>query len=499
MNDLQRLRELFDALVDVPAAQWDAWFELRQIEPAVRSELRRLAREDEEGHGVLDRSIGLLAQTLAAPTLRESDLIGGCIGPFRIERRLGEGGMASVFLARREGADFQQTVALKLLKRGALSPIEQSFFRRERQVLARLSHPNIARLIDGGVSPEGIAYLAMEYVDGSTIVRWCREHRLGIAERVTLLAKVARAAAAAHAALVVHRDIKPSNVLVNEAGEPVLLDFGIAKLLQPESDQERTGSGYAPMTPEYAAPEQLRGEAVSTATDVYALGVLLYELLAGSRPDRARPRAPSSVLAAQRAATTTGTGTAQRIGRDLDRIVQMALADDPARRYPGAAALADDLERFLSHQPVLAHPPSVWYRTSKFVQRHRGGVALTALLVLGMLASLALAIDQARGARLEAARARTVQEFLVGAVESARAVQPRDERPGIDDVVDAAARRARNDASLDPRTRAELLLALGKVALSASDDARAADLLAASRALASSLAPDRCGSGRRVA
>jgi tetratricopeptide (TPR) repeat protein len=486
MTDLQRLRDLFDAMLDVPSERWDDFFEDRALDAATRSELRRLAAADESGEGLLDVSIGAMAQAFGGdPRTVAPDPTGRRIGPFRIVRRLGEGGMASVYLAQREGADFDQAVALKLLRHGALSEIEQRFFRRERQVLARLSHPNIARLIDGGVDEEGVPYLAMEYVEGTSITRWCREHACDAAQRVALVAKVARAVAAAHAALVVHRDIKPSNVLVDADGEPRLLDFGIAKLLESEGG-ERTRSGLAPMTPEYAAPEQFDRGAITTATDVYSLGVLLYELLTGARPVRGAARPPSSEQAPRGRAARDGAIT-RRVRGDLDTVVLMALAEDPAQRYPGAAALADDLERYLANQPVLAHPPSAWYRTRKFVRRHRGGVALTALLLLGILASLASALWQARIARQEAARARQVQEFLIGAVEAARAVQPRAERPGIDDVVEAAAHRLENDETLDLRTRAELLLALGKVAMGAADLERAAQMFERARVVAQEL------------
>ena len=480
MSDLQRLRELFDALLAVPSEDWEPWFERRGIDTATRAELLQLARSDERS-GLLDRSLEALAD---APP--EPDPVGRRVGPFRILRRLGEGGMASVFLAVREGADFEQTVALKLLRHGALSQIEQDFFRRERKVLARLSHPNIARVSEGGVCEEGFPYLAMEYVSGIGITQWCRTRDLDIQARVGLVAKVARAVAAAHAALIVHRDIKPANVLVDDHGEPRLLDFGIAKLLEADVT-ERTRPGFAPMTPEYAAPEQFSDGPITTATDVYALGLLLYELLTGSHPDRRRVQAPSLALAARRA--QSGGTTRIRIDRDLDRIVLMALADEPRMRYPGAAAFADDLERFLSRQPVLAHPPSAWYRTRKFVQRHRGGVALVLLLLLGILASLALALGQTHEARQQAERAATVQKFLIDAIDAARAIQPREERPSIGDVVKAAAARVEGDARLDPETRAELLLVLGKVALSAADRDAAQHLLARARGVADGLDP----------
>jgi tetratricopeptide (TPR) repeat protein len=484
MGDVERLRQLFVELIEVPAEDWEAWFESRSVDTGLREELMRLAAADGLGEGPLDRSLGGYARALGEiPSVTGAARTGQRIGPFRILRGIGEGGMASVFLAQREDADFDQTVALKLLRLGALSEMEQAYFRRERRVLARLSHPGIARLVDGGIAADGTPYLAMQYVDGIAITRWCRENACDVDQRVELVAKLARAVAAAHAALVVHRDIKPSNVLVDARGEPTLLDFGIAKLLR-DDNEASTRPGYTPMTPQYAAPEQLRGEPVTTATDVHALGMLLYELLTGDLPDRQDPRAPSSFLSQRRNAEGTAT---LRVARDLDRVTMMALAPEPVQRYPSASAFADDLERFLARQPVRAHPPSLWYRTRKFVQRHRGGVTITALLVLGIFASLAVALMQAHSAQQEAARARTVQSFLIGAVDAARAVQPRDERPGLDEVVAAAADRVDADTQLDLATRAELLLVLGQVALTSSDLEAADSMLMRARAAADGL------------
>ncbi len=469
MSELHRLHALFDELLEVPPERRADWFAQQRLDDTTRAELERLARADRDSGGVLDRSIA--GQVEALDAFDEDDFpdpIGRRIGPFRIVERIGEGGMATVFLAEREEADFEQRVALKLLRRDAFSSVDLALFRRERQVLAKLTHPNIARLIDGGVSDDGIPYLAMEYVDGVAITRWCRERALDLDARVALVAKVARAVAAAHQALVVHRDIKPSNVLVGADGEPKLLDFGIAKLLSAEGG-ETTRSGAAPMTPEYAAPEQFAGGDISTATDVYALGVLTYELVTGARPRRDAIRAPSTQLA-----QAAGTTAARRVRGDLDKVVLMALAEEPGRRYAGAAAFADDLERHLAHQPVVAHPPSRWYRTRKFMQRHRGGVALTVLLLIGMIVSLGFALVQANAARQEAKRANAVRDFLVEALGVSRADRPPEQRATLADLVVAARERIDADTTLDRATRAEVLHALGEVSAGAAeyDEAR---------------------------
>jgi len=479
MNQLQRLHEIFDALLDVPAERREDWLNDHQIDMDTRSELQRLAEEDAQT-GPLDRSP---AATLATafgnkePTI--DSVIGRRIGVFRIVRALGEGGMASVFLAQREGADFQQTVALKLLKRGALSDLDQAFFRRERQVLARLSHPGIARLIDGGVSEDGIAYLAMEYVDGVAITEWCRARSLSIEARVALVCKVARAAAAAHAALVVHRDIKPSNVLVTAAGEPMLLDFGIAKILRDE-DGETTRTGVVPMTPQYASPEQWQGGAITTATDVYALGLLLFEVLTGRRANQNARQLPAATAAAR-------LETRERIDRDLHRVLQMALTEEPRLRYPGAEAMADDLERYLSHQPVRAHPPSAWYRTRKFVERHRVSMAVSFLLILGLFASLAYSLWQARQAQAQAARAEQVSTFLIELFEAAGQSLPRQQRPTPASIVREARASLEGEAALDPATRASLLVTLANVSRLAGEYETALALADQAQAL---LGPD---------
>ena len=470
MTDLRRLHALFDELVEVPAERWDLWFDQRGLDTETRLALHRLAESDRGADGPLDRSLGNYAREIESLEAhleeRVPDPIGRRVGPFRILARLGQGGMATVFLAARTGADFDQQVALKLLRRPVFDELDLALFRRERQVLARLHHPHIARLVDGGMADDGTPYLAMEHVDGVPITRWCAERSLDRHARVALVAKVARAAAAAHAMLVVHRDIKPSNVLVDRSGEPRLLDFGIAKLIDPGAAE--TTRSAAPMTPEYAAPEQFTGEPITTATDVYALGVLLHELLTGRRPERRASRAPSAAAAPARTREAAAT-RAERLTGDLDKVVRMALAEEPSRRYAGAAALADDLERWLAHEPVAAHPPSLAYRTRKFVQRHRGGVIVTLLLLLGVFAGVAAAVRQTVVARQEAARANAVRDFLVGALDAGRADRPREQRATIAELVAAARTRIDGDAALDAGTRAEILHALGDVAYGAGE------------------------------
>ena len=471
-----RLRESFDALIEVPPSDRAAWLDAHIEDAGLRSALRDLVLADDAA-GFLDVSVVAHASRLRSEEIQPDGLIGQQIGMFRLVRLLGQGGMAAVFLGERIGSDFKQSVALKILRRGLYSDLEQRLFLRERQVLAGLSHPNVARMIDGGVTDAGIPYLVMEYVDGVPITRYAARCDLSVRQRVELFLTVCRAVEAAHRNLIVHRDIKPSNVLVSDDGVVKLLDFGIAKLIE-EDDPDITGTRGV-FTPHYAAPEQINGGTITTATDVYGLGVMLHELLLGIRPEGSPTRRPSSrVLEAIR--TTEGdAGAAQptqlrtALRGDLDNILLKALDNEPERRYPSAGAFADDIERYLKRRPVLAHPPSRWYRTAKFAQRHRGGVVLTSVFVLALFAALGVTVWQANVARREAARANTVRDFVVGLFDAARAHLPRDQRPTPEALVDQAQQQIDQINNIDPLTHAELLRTLGEVQLSLSNFTRA--------------------------
>jgi eukaryotic-like serine/threonine-protein kinase len=484
------LRALFDQAVAQPEGERESWVQALSVDESLRAALLRLLRAFAKQRGPLDLPALARAANIGEddePAVAEG-LIGERIGAFRLTALLGQGGMATVFLGEREGADFRHQVAVKLLRRGLYSEVEQRLFRRERQALASLSHPNIAHLIDGGITASGIPYLAIEFVDGVRITDHVAEHRLDVRARLRLFVIVCRAVDAAHRQLIVHRDIKPSNILVTCEGVVKLLDFGIAKLLD-EGDEQATRTGLVPLTPGYAAPEQYAGARISTATDVYALGVLLHELLLGERPQSVDPiPRPSSRVAelvsdpwqlpAPRAALRVA------LKGDLDNILAKALAIEPERRYATAAGLADDIERHLAAQPVGAHPPSHWYRVRKFVQRHRGGVALTLLLVLAVLASLGVALWQgiearqsAAIARDEALRAGAVRDFLISVFRGAQPDLPNDRRPGIEQLVDDAAEQALADSAMSEAVRADLLVALATVAQSLGSYERAHALL----------------------
>jgi eukaryotic-like serine/threonine-protein kinase len=358
-------------------------------------------------------------------TPEASSWVGKRVGVYRILSELGHGGMGSVFLAQREG-EFDQQVAIKIVRRGLDTDEMLRRFRIERQILAHLDHPNIARLLDGGSTDDGLPYFVMEHVPGVAIDKYCLDHDLGIEDRIKLFRQVCSAVSYAHQHLAVHRDIKPSNILVSENGSPKLLDFGIAKLLDTDLDNARTATVFQMMTPEYASPEQVSGnENVTTASDVYSLGVVLYELLTGRSPyligsrrrdELARvicetePERPSKVSA------RTGVVQTQQDSRqlsrnskllrgDLDNILLMALRKDPARRYSSVEQFSEDLRRYLEGLPVVARADTFSYRASKFIARNRAASVGTMLVVVSLIAGIGATWYQAKIARQERALA----------------------------------------------------------------------------------------------
>ena len=476
------LRELFEAALELPPATRAAWLDRHCDDTAMRARIELML--DWATHSTGDALPVAPMEDLAA-AIGRSDMPppGTRIGPFELIELLGEGGYASVFRAVRESAGVRQEVALKLLRYGVLTPHAQRQFLRERQALAQLRHPNIAGLIEGGVTESGVAYIALELVDGVPITQYARDRKLDLRARLGLFLQVCRAVEAAHRALIVHRDLKPANVLVTAQGRVLLLDFGVAKLLENDDETQTRAPGF---TPAYAAPEQHRGEAITTATDVYALGILLGELATGQRLNDGSGRTPSAQVDAN---TELGVlpappRTTMRLLRgDLDNIVLKAIDPEPTRRYASAGAFADDIERHLAGRTVSAHPPSRLYRMRKFVHRHKGGVASTIAFSLAVFAALGVALWQAGIARQEAARAteqshraEMVRDFLVSVFEAADTEQPREYRPGIEDLVDDATRRALGNSNLRADTRADLLATLARVneSLGAHEQALAA-------------------------
>ena len=334
----------------------------------------------------------------------EATKIGTRIGAYKVVREIGHGGMGTVYLAERDDEHYHQQVAIKLINPGLGGENIRRRFRNEMQILADLNHPNIARLFDGGETVDGIPYLVMEYVDGIPINVYCNEHNLSTEQRLKLFCTVCEAVQYAHQHLVIHRDIKPGNILVSSEGLPKLVDFGIAKLLSGTADAGATAMPF--MTPEYASPQQVRGASVTTATDVYSLGVVLYELLSGRLPYRFKSRVPHEVAQAicEQDPERPSTTRRKRLHADLDNIVLMAMRKEPERRYGTAQQFAEDIRRHLEGRPVRARHDTFSYRASKFIRRQKVAVGAAALIALTLLVGIIATAWQARVARAERAR-----------------------------------------------------------------------------------------------
>ncbi|MCU7374305.1 protein kinase [Paucibacter sp. O1-1] len=490
-----QLSPLLDELLDMePTARAARLAALRALEPELAADLEDLLARDAELAGN-----DFLATPALPPKLTAAPLMAGqAIGAYTLEREIGRGGMGSVWLARRTDGRYEGQVAIKFLSTGLLGHGDAGRFAREGQILARLTHPHIARLIDAGVALEGQQpYLVLEYVDGLTLDRFCASRELDLGQRLRLFLDVLAAVAHAHNRLILHRDLKPSNILVNGAGEVKLLDFGIAKLLNSEAEGDGAGAateltrqaGRA-FTPQYAAPEQVQGGDVTTATDVYALGVLLYQLLGGGHPTNTVPAGPpnnnkntgtaleqlrtvveveprrlSDAVRAQ--ADPEVKKQARELRGDLDTIVAKALKKAPAERYANAAALADDLKRWLAHEPIAARPDSRSYRLLKFLRRHRLGVAAGSLAGLSLAVGIALALWKGQEAQQQRVQAEGLIEFMLGDLR--KKLEPVGRLDVLDAVGDKAldyyARQdlARSDAdSLGRRARA--LHLMGEIA-----------------------------------
>lgn len=498
----QRLETVFFTALELdPAARKIYLDEACGEDAALRLELESMLSAEEDGMALALESRLLAENQVSVPG--PVNLVGSQIGPYRLEELIGEGGMGEVYLARRDDDQYEQKVALKLVKPGHRSAQMLTRFRMERQVLARLTHPNITQLLDGGIDREGRPYLVMQYVEGIPITDFCDKNALSIDDRLDLFRTVCRAVQHAHRSLIVHRDLKPSNILVTEDGVVKLLDFGIAKLLDPEWDLSVavTQSQVRLMTPEYAAPEQVKGDAITTATDVYALGVLLYEILSGRRPYRlgnrmqveierviceeipARPSTAVTEIVPEDAAQPTNNpesvSRARRTGvsrlkkmlqGDLDNIVMMALRKEPERRYVSAEQLSQDIERYLDGHPVAAQKDTTGYRLKKFVRRNRVAVlavSIIFLLLMGftistIIQSRALARERDR-AQVEAETATQVTQFLVELFDSADPNENQGEPVSVQEILRKGAERIEEDLVDQPEVRSTILAHLGRV------------------------------------
>jgi serine/threonine-protein kinase len=497
-----QLNRLLDAALDRPAAERDAWLEtlpgdLDALKPRLRDLLANAAQvETRDFLGALPK-VALLAEEPAGGALVGA---GDVVGRYRLVRELGRGGMGTVWLAERIDGMLNRPVALKL-PHGHWRPDLAERMAREREILAHLEHPNIARLYDAGLTDQGRPYLALEYVEGHPIDEYCIDRHLDLAARLRLFVQVANAVAYAHGKLVVHRDLKPANLFVTAAGDARLLDFGIAKLLSDDGtgDSSRASrltemSGRA-MTPDYASPEQILGEPLAITADIYSLGVVLYELLTGKRPYRlerdsrgaledaiigAEPARPSAVADARRRKALRG---------DLDTIVQKALRKDPRERYATVNAFADDIERHLAGRPVLARPDGRWYRVSRFLGRNKLAVGAAAAVLLAIFAGVAVALWQANVALAEARRAAEVKDFVTSILSDANEFSGGKALSVIDLLKQA---RTRIDSTFEsrPDLRVELLNVVATSLLGLEDTDAAEEIAAHSLRIADASLPD---------
>ncbi|MEK6300087.1 MAG: serine/threonine-protein kinase [Acidobacteriota bacterium] len=430
----QQVEQIFQAALDQDPKERQAFLDRACAgDASLLSEVESLIKSHDEANSFIESPL-LEDQTKILIDLPNQSVVNRLIGPYKIIREIGHGGMGTVFLAARADDQYRKAVAIKLIRRGMDTESILSRFRHERQILASLDHPNIARLLEGGTTEDGLPYFVMEYIEGQTIDQYCDSQKLATADRLKLFRTVCSALHYAHQNLVVHRDIKPSNILVTAGGVAKLLDFGIAKLLKPEMYAQTiapTETMVRPMTPDYASPEQVRGQPITTATDVYSLGVLLYELLTGHRPYRIPTNAPHEIIRVvcehipERPSTAIGRtekvqaadGTLQalltpqtvsstregqpdklrrKLEGDLDNIVLMAIRKEAQRRYATVEQFSEDIRRHLEGLPVIARKDTFTYRTGKFVKRHKAGVAMGALVIAAILIGLAATIWQAR-------------------------------------------------------------------------------------------------------
>lgn len=456
------LRDLFEEALKLTPDERTRLLARQRRNPGLRAELERLLAADATGDEWLPTGdAARAAQVIGEAEAAEPLPAGSRIGSYELLEVVGEGGSSTVFRAVREVEGVRQEVALKLLARGLYTAEARRRFHHERAALARLRHPGIARLIDGGVANNGLAYIVLELIEGVAITRYVQDRALSERQRLTLFLKVCRAVESAHRALIVHRDLKPSNVLVTAEGDVKLLDFGIAKLLDDTGDATHTR--HQALTPAYAAPEQFTSSAITTATDVYALGVLLRELLSGERrlPDAANTPAPR--IARSGVSPSNEKLAHKKLRGDLANIIAKATALEPERRYGFAGALAEDVERYLGQLPVQAHPPSQWYRAGRFIVRHRGGVAVTGILLTAILASMSVALWQARVARRAAQHAEAIQDFVVDLLRKTAPDVAANQRPDVPTLVYTVAKTLPQQFRDQPELRAQLLYTLGNV------------------------------------
>lgn len=496
----RRLQNLFARATELPEAERPLFLDRECDSSELRTEIERLLEHDSGSDLFIARSID---EVMADPSLAQrldrqrraitgdnvtGSVAGQVIGQYRLIGELGQGGMGIVFAAERID-DYDQRVAIKIVREALPGTVDR--FQVERQILADLVHPNISRLLDGGTTPGGLHYLVMELVDGVPMDTYCANHHLGLERRIELFMSVCSAVSFAHRNLVVHRDLKPSNILVTAEGDPKLLDFGVARLLDPGG---RSGDVTVAMgrflTPDFASPEQIRGERITTSSDVYSLGVLLYLLITGEKPLQVDSPTLTEIerLVCEQTPTAPSTRASKSERRlvegDLNWITLKALRKDPLRRYGSASELLEDLERHQKFEPVLASPPSTSYRLKRFVKRHRtgvvaGSVALLALLVGTFLAGLGLvrATQALQVAERDAASARQVTQFVQDMLTSVRPDRARGHDVTVREILDEAAAGLDGSVTADAEVDAAIRFIIGDSYQALSDFEKALPFL----------------------
>lgn len=478
----KRIKQVFAEVSALgPGLRRERLEELCGGDEAIRTEVEALLASDSDAGDFIEESALAFLDISGS---QSSNLEGRHIGHYRIVREIGRGGMGAVFLAERSDGEFEQQVAIKIL--GSAFPSHEAInrFRQERQILARLEHPNIARLLDGGVTDEGLPYLVMEYVDGKPLTAFTAG--LSVKQKLRLFLQICRAFAYAHSNLVVHRDVKPSNILVTNGGIPKLLDFGLAKMLDLDDPTQATVSNFRALTPAYASPEQLKGEAITTASDIYSLGVVLYELMTGVRPfedqnvsfekmvqivSGSEPQRPSACHTGIDDGPVPTARERSALKGDIDNIILMAMRREPTRRYRSAEQFADDIDRHLRGLPVIASEDTLFYRTSKFVGRHWAGVSAVAAVIVVLLAGIFATSWQAEEARRARERAETITAFLQNMLGSA--APEAGVEVGVKDVLAEAGVRARRELADDPEALAQVLMTLGRTYIGLTMEAKA--------------------------
>lgn len=483
----KKIDEGVAAAREIEPPRRSAWLDdFCEGEDALKNEIESLLEFEIDADGFLEQAIA----GHAAAMFGENHNSGRVFGNYEIEREIGHGGMGAVYLARRTDGEFDQQVALKVVRASVADSRMVERFRQERQILASLSHPNIAKLLDGGVSAVGEPFLAMEYIEGETITEYVERTNPSVDDILVLFMKVCSAVSYAHRNLVVHRDIKPGNILVTGDGEPRLLDFGLAKLAEDRlaSGEDRTETMFRALTPAYASPEQFLGQPITTASDIYSLGVVLFELLTGERPFHFEkkpldqivatitshsPPLPSSVRAAA-AEVQHATGRTQErrphlqrsLKGDLDTIILMSLRKSPERRYQSVESFADDIERYIKGLPVSARANTRKYRAVKFIKRHKFGVLAASLIFASLAGGITVSIWQTRQAGREKAKAEAVSSFMKTMLDASSPdskLQSSARELTVKDVLnDASNRLASAELSGQPEVRAELQQIIGE-------------------------------------